>query len=101
MPPGLFGSTTIDFCACMEKANTQGTADATGVVAVEPGAIQRRSTGPAMSLSSRRKKATKLRRNLKSAHAKCRLIQLEEEARRTSFCELHANRTNRGRYEAM
>jgi len=29
---------TIDCSACMEKANTQGTADATGVVvAVEPG----------------------------------------------------------------
>src|SRR6266699_1353026 len=32
MPPGLFGSTTIDCSACMEKANTRGTTDATGVV---------------------------------------------------------------------
>jgi hypothetical protein len=32
MPPGLFGSTTIDCSACMEKANTRGTAGATGVV---------------------------------------------------------------------
>jgi hypothetical protein len=31
MPPGLFGSTTIDCSACMEKANTQATVDATGV----------------------------------------------------------------------
>jgi len=30
MPPGLFGSRTIDCSACMEKANTHGTADATG-----------------------------------------------------------------------
>ena len=37
MPPGLFGSTTIDCTACMEKANTRGTAGATGVVvALEP-----------------------------------------------------------------
>src|SRR5712672_1019479 len=37
MPPGLFGSTTIDCSACMEKANTRGTAGATGVVvALEP-----------------------------------------------------------------
>jgi hypothetical protein len=37
MPPGLFGSTTIDCAACMEKANTRGTAGATGVVvALEP-----------------------------------------------------------------
>jgi hypothetical protein len=37
MPPGLFGSTTIDCSACMEKANTPGTAGATGVVvALEP-----------------------------------------------------------------
>src|SRR5258708_36217162 len=32
MPPGLFGSTTIDCSACMEKTNTRGTAGATGVV---------------------------------------------------------------------
>src|SRR5437899_1709121 len=32
MPPGLFGSTTIDRSACMEKTNTRGTAGATGVV---------------------------------------------------------------------
>src|SRR5256886_9532448 len=32
MPPGLFGSTTIDCSACMEKANTRGTTGATGVV---------------------------------------------------------------------
>jgi hypothetical protein len=32
MPPGLFAPTTIDFSACMEKANTRGTAGATGVV---------------------------------------------------------------------
>src|ERR1700738_750093 len=32
MPPGLFGSTTIDCSACMEKANTRGAAGATGVV---------------------------------------------------------------------
>ena len=32
MPPGLFGSTTIDCSACMEQANTRGTAGATGVV---------------------------------------------------------------------
>src|ERR1700726_4780383 len=32
MPPGLFGSTTIDCSACMEKANTLGTTGATGVV---------------------------------------------------------------------
>jgi hypothetical protein len=32
MLPGLFGSTTIDCFACMEKANTRETADATGVV---------------------------------------------------------------------
>src|SRR4051812_1858484 len=31
MPPGLFGSTTIDCSACMEKANTRETAGATGV----------------------------------------------------------------------
>ena len=31
-PPGLFGSTTIDCFACIEKANTHGTAEATGVV---------------------------------------------------------------------
>ena len=31
MLPGLFGSTTIDCFACMEKANTRETADATGV----------------------------------------------------------------------
>ena len=37
MPPGLFGSTTIDCSACMEKTNTRGTAGATGVVvALEP-----------------------------------------------------------------
>src|SRR5713226_9247530 len=37
MPPGLFGSTTIDCSACMEKANTRGTAGATGVdVASKP-----------------------------------------------------------------
>jgi hypothetical protein len=37
MLPGLFGSTTIDCCACMEKGNTPGTADATGlIVAIEP-----------------------------------------------------------------
>src|SRR5260370_14279710 len=37
MPPGLFGSTTIDCFACMEKANTRGTAGATGeVVALAP-----------------------------------------------------------------
>jgi len=29
---GFFGSTTIDCFACMEKANTHGTADATKVV---------------------------------------------------------------------
>ena len=29
---GLFGSTTIDCFACMEKANTHGTADATKAV---------------------------------------------------------------------
>src|SRR5437588_4158332 len=29
MPPGLFGSTTIDCSACMEKANTRGTTGAT------------------------------------------------------------------------
>ena len=34
-PPELFGSTTIDCSACMEKANTHGTAEATGVV-IEP-----------------------------------------------------------------
>ena len=28
----LFGSTTIDCCACMEEANTHGTAETTGVV---------------------------------------------------------------------
>ncbi len=79
MPLRLFGSTTIDRSAGMEKANTRGTADATGGRRRRAWrAIQRRSGGPAMSLSSRRKKATKLRRNLKSAHAKCRLIQLEE-----------------------
>src|ERR1700730_5475791 len=32
MPPGLFGSTTIDCSACMEKANTLGKTRATGVV---------------------------------------------------------------------
>jgi hypothetical protein len=32
MPPGLFGSTTIDCSACTEKANTRGTTGATGVV---------------------------------------------------------------------
>jgi hypothetical protein len=32
MPPGLFGSTTIDCSACMEKANTRGTTGATSVV---------------------------------------------------------------------
>src|ERR1700738_2524720 len=32
MSPGLFGSTTIDCAACMERANTRGTAGATGVV---------------------------------------------------------------------
>ena len=31
MPPGLFGSTTIDCSACTEKANTRGTTGATGV----------------------------------------------------------------------
>src|SRR4029077_5608136 len=37
MLPGLFGSTTIDCCAGMEKGNTPETADATGViVAIEP-----------------------------------------------------------------
>ena len=37
VPPGLFGSTTIDCSACMGKANTSGTAGATGVVvALEP-----------------------------------------------------------------
>src|SRR5216683_7344939 len=37
MPPGLFGSTTIDCSACMVKANTRGTAGATAVVvALEP-----------------------------------------------------------------
>ena len=37
MPPGLLGSTTIDCSACMEKANTRGTAGATEVVvALEP-----------------------------------------------------------------
>ena len=37
MPPGLFGSTTIDCSACMEKTNTRGTTGATGVVvALEP-----------------------------------------------------------------
>src|SRR5258708_32797096 len=37
MPPGLFGSTTIDCPDCMEKTNTRGTAGATGVVvALEP-----------------------------------------------------------------
>jgi len=37
MQPGLFGSTTIDCSACMEEANTRGTAAATGViVALEP-----------------------------------------------------------------
>src|SRR6267378_6370572 len=37
MPPGLFGSTTIDCSACMGKPNTRGTAGATGVVvALEP-----------------------------------------------------------------
>jgi hypothetical protein len=36
MPPGRFGSTTIDCSACIEKANTRRTADATGaVVALE------------------------------------------------------------------
>src|ERR1700682_109301 len=29
-PPGLFGSTTIDCSACVEKTNTRGTAGATG-----------------------------------------------------------------------
>ena len=38
MPLRLFGSTTIDRSAGMEKANTRGTADATGAVAAEPGA---------------------------------------------------------------
>ena len=38
MPPGLFGSTTIDCSARMGKANTSGTAGATGVVvASKPG----------------------------------------------------------------
>ena len=32
MPPGLFGSTTIEWSACMDKANTCGTTGATGVV---------------------------------------------------------------------
>ncbi len=32
MPPGLFGSTTIDCSAGMEKANTRGATGATGVV---------------------------------------------------------------------
>src|SRR2546429_7564119 len=32
MPPGLFGSTTIDCSASMEKANTRGATGATGVV---------------------------------------------------------------------
>jgi hypothetical protein len=32
MPPELFGSTTIDCSACMEKANTRGAAGATGAV---------------------------------------------------------------------
>jgi hypothetical protein len=35
MLPGLFGSTTIECSACMEKANTRGVAEATGVV-IEP-----------------------------------------------------------------
>ena len=37
MPPGLFGSTSIDCSAWMEKANTRGTVGATGlIVALEP-----------------------------------------------------------------
>jgi hypothetical protein len=40
MLPGVSGSTTIDCSTRMEKANTQETTDATGVVvAIEPGSL--------------------------------------------------------------
>ena len=41
MLPEAFGSTTIDCCARIEEANTKGTADATGGVAIGPSSAPR------------------------------------------------------------